>query len=516
MDATAAGQTAASRRRALVTLCAVLFLTFLDTTIVSVTLADVQSSLHAGVSQLQWVVNGYALVFASLMLTAGALSDRFGRKRLLLLGLAVFAIGSLLAALAPNADVLIAARAVMGVGAAASEPGTLSILRHLYPRRNERARALGAWAAVSGLALAAGPVIGGILVGLGSWRSVFWFNLAAGIVLVVAASRTLPESSDPFGSHLDLLGFVLGAGAIGALAFAIIVGETTGYSYGPVVALFAGGAACAASFWVHEKRAESPMLDLRYFRSPPFSGALTVAFVLFFGIFSIFFFTALYLQVVVGYSAYRVAVEFLLMAVAMVVASVFAGRWVAIAGPRLPMAAGAAFAGCGILLSELVLSSGKPSGWLVVTLAMAGVGFGTSVVPVTSVALGVVPPEHSGMAASATNTSRELGAVFGVAVLGALVNGHLSSDLEMRLHHLGIPSAFQAIVVGAVETGGVSGENSSAERFYGPIVAKVIHAAYGAFHAGLNEALVASGVAILVASVVALGTLGGRQDPPAA
>lgn len=492
-----------------------LFLTFLDTTIVSVTLADVQSDLHAGVSQLQWVVNGYALVFASLMLSAGALSDRFGRRRLLLIGLGVFAAGSLLAALAPDTDVLIAARAVMGVGAAASEPGTLSILRHLYPERHERARALGAWAAVSGLALAAGPVIGGVLVGLGSWRSVFWFNLAAGVVLVVTAARTLPESADPTGRRLDVGGFVLGAGAIGALAFAIIVGETTGYAYGPVVALFVGGIACAGGFVVRERRASAPMLDLGYFRAPPFAGAMVVAFVLFFAIFSIFFFTALYLQVVVGFSAYRVAVEFLAMAVSMVVASVFAGRWVAMAGPRLPMAAGAAFAGGGILLSELVLSSGTPSGWLVATLAIAGAGFGTSVVPVTSVALGVVPPEHSGMAASATNTSRELGAVFGVAVLGALVNGHLSNDLALRLHHLGIPSAFQAIVIGAVETGGVSGQDPSAERAYGPIVAKVIHAAYGAFHSGLSEALVASGVAILVAALVALATLGTRRVSPA-
>lgn len=492
-----------------------LFLTFLDTTIVSVTLADVQSSLHASIAELQWVVNGYALVFASSMLVAGALSDRFGRKRLLLIGLVVFCAGSLTAALAPNADVLVAGRAVMGVGAAASEPGTLSILRHLYPEQRARARALGAWAAVSGLALASGPVIGGLLVGLGSWRSVFWFNLGAGLLLGVAASTTLPESSDPSGGRLDLAGFALGALAIGALTFAIIVGESTGYANGAIVALFVVSALSSFGFVVAERTARAPMLDLSYLRLPPFSGALGVAFALFFGIFSIFFFTALYLQVVVDYSAYRVALEFLPMAVAMIVASVLAGRWVALAGPRIPMAAGAAFAGAGILLSDLVLGSGTPSSWLIVTLSMTGIGFGTSVVPVTSVALGVVPPAHSGMAASATNTSRELGAVLGVAILGALVNGHLGSDLAARLHVLGVPSAFQAIVIGAVETGGLPGQDASATRAYGPIVDKVIHAAYGAFAAGLHVALLAAGLAIIAVSLVAFVTLGSRREEAA-
>src|SRR5580698_5718045 len=177
-----------SHRAALLSVCLVLFLTFLDMTVVSVALASVQSSLHAGVTQLQWVVNGYALTFASLMLLAGSLSDRFGRKRLMLGGLVIFAAGSLLGALAPNPDVLIGARVLMGVGAAASEPGTLSIIRHLYPDLDARARALGAWAAVSGLALAVGPVIGGALVALGNWREVFWFNVAAVVaVLLVAA-----------------------------------------------------------------------------------------------------------------------------------------------------------------------------------------------------------------------------------------------------------------------------------------------------------------------------------------
>jgi MFS family permease len=339
-------------RWALGAVCAVLFLTFLDTTVVSVALSDVQSKLHAGVTQLQWVVNGYTLTFAALMMIAGALSDRFGRKRLMLLGLAIFGAGSLLGALAPNPTVLIAARVVMGVGAAASEPGTLSVIRHLYPDREDRARALGAWAAVSGLALALGPVIGGARVGVGTWRAVFWFNLVAVVAVVAAAAVAVPESADPQSARLDFPGFVTSAAGTGALSFAVILGETHGYRSSVVVALFALGVVSLVAFTRVERASRAPVLDLAYFREAPFSGSLAVVFVLFFGIFSIFFFTALYLAEVVGYSPYRVALEFLPMTAAMIGAAGLAGRRVAMQGPRLIMAEGCVLAGAGILLSE--------------------------------------------------------------------------------------------------------------------------------------------------------------------
>jgi EmrB/QacA subfamily drug resistance transporter len=508
----AEGATASSHRLALAVICAVLFLTFLDMTVVSVALASVQSTLHAGVTQLQWIVNGYALTFASLMLLAGSLSDRFGRKRVMLGGLAVFAAGSLLGALAPNPDVLIGARVLMGVGAAASEPGTLSIIRHLYPDRDDRARALGAWAAVSGLALAIGPVLGGTLVALGTWRAVFWFNVAAVICVGAVAIKAVPESADPSSARLDIPGFLVGVVGLGGLTFAVILGETSGYRAPQVVALFLVGVVGLAAFVRVERHTSAPMLDLSYFQSPRFSGAIVVAFVLFFGIFSIFFFTALYLAAVIGYSPYRVAVEFLPMAGAMVVAAGLAGRRVARVGPRIPMAEGCVLSGAGILLSEVLLNSARPSPWLMATLALAGFGFGSSVVPVTSVALSAVPAKRSGMAASATNTSRELGAVFGVAVLGALVNAHLTSDLTWRLKALHIPANFISIVISAIETGKVPsgvGANGSG----GGIEDQVIEAAYHAFRSGLQESLVIAGIGMLVAAVVAATTLGAAAAP---
>ena len=493
---------------ALAAVCAVLFLTFLDTTIVSVALAAIQSGLHAGVTQLQWVVNGYALTFASLMMMAGLLSDRLGRKRVMLSGLGIFAAGSLLGALAPTPSVLIGARVLMGVGAAASEPGTLSVIRHLYPDRAQRARAFGAWAAVSGLALALGPLVGGLLVGAGSWRDVFWFNVAAATVVIASAALVVPESSDPQSGPLDIAGLATGAAGLSALTFAVILGETYGYTSSLVISLFGVGLVSLVGFTQVERKAADPLLEVAYFRCPAFSGSLIVVFVLFFGIFSIFFFTALYLGAVVGYSAFRIALEFLPMTVAMIIGAALAGRQVALRGPRLAMAEGSALAGVGILLSDVLLHVNVPSAWLMATLALAGFGFGTCVVPVTSVVMGTVRPERSGMAASATNTSRELGAVFGVAVLGALVNAHLTADLTHRLRALRVPSNFFSVIINAIETGIVP---KGAQG--GSIETKVFEAAYGAFRDGLDQALLVSGVSLLVVSLIAAATLGGAHNP---
>jgi EmrB/QacA subfamily drug resistance transporter len=499
------------RASGLATLCFVLFLTFLDNTIVSVVLAGVQSGLHAGVSGLQWVVNGYALVFASLMLTMGTLGDLFGRKKVMLGGVAVFCAGSTLAALAPNVGVLVAGRAIMGVGAAASEPGTLSMIRHLYPERAERARALGVWTAVSGLALAMGPVVGGVLAGLYSWRAVFWFNLFFGLVALAGAQLTLPENSDPQYRRLDVLGFVLGATALASASFAAISGETAGYLTVWIDVLFGLSVVAAVAFVMHERRAPNPVLNVRYFRKPPFSGSNFIAFTTFFSIFSLFFLVALYLQEVGTNSSYQTAVDFVPMAAAMVVSAVFTGRWVAATGPRLPMAMGCILATVGVLLTAARLSPSAglaAVGW---TMALAGMGFGITIVPVTSSALSVIPPEHSGMAASTTNTSRELGAVAGVAILGSIANGELTVHLARRLHEIGIPQTFINDVLTAVTTGtfntkaarAVAGSNANLAA----IVNRIIDAAYTAFANGIDIALVLAGALMALSAVVALFTM---------
>lgn len=519
--------TAAAPRRprlSLAVLSLVLFLTFLDNTIVSVTLSNVQSTLHVGVTGIQWVVSAYALVFASLMLPAGTVSDLLGRKKVMLAGVAVFCAGSVLGALAPNVAVLWAARGIMGLGAAASEPGTLSMIRHLYTDRRERARALGVWAAVSGLALAAGPVIGGALVGVWNWRAVFWFNLAFGLLALVGAAMILPENADPQqGRRFDFGGFLLGAGSVASLTFAIIAGETSGYRTWWVIALFIAGGAAFLAFLFVEHRASNPILNLSFFRHRAFSGSVFTAFAVYFGVFSIFFFVALYLEVVGGRSGYAVAIDFLPMAAAMIIGSAFTGRWVAEVGPRMPMVFGCAMSTLGIVLTAIYLSPTSGLATLGWTLAIAGLGFGVAVVPITSTALSVIPPEHSGMAASTTNTSRELGAVAGVAILGSVVNAQLTVRLAARLQHLCLVSShghcalravqFKSAIITAVTTGTISGQVKQYDKT--PALARIIHkvteAAYGAFGHGLHLSLAIAAALMFISMLIAAGTVHARR-----
>jgi EmrB/QacA subfamily drug resistance transporter len=495
---------------AMAVLMSILFLTFLDNTVISATLSDIQSGLHAGVTQLQWVVSGYALTFASLMLICGTLGDLFGRKRLMLIGVAIFCAGSVVAAVATSSTLLIVGRVVMGVGAAASEPGTLSMIRHLYPDRKRRARALGTWAAVSGLALALGPVIGGGLVGFWSWRAVFWFNLAFGAVALVAAAIVLPERADPVKARLDWGGFILGAAALATATFATIMGETAGYITWWILLLYGLSVMTIAAFILVELRVENPMLDVRFFKRPPFAGSTVVAFATYFGIFSIFFFVALYLEVVGNASPYALALDFIPMTVGMVLASLLTGRWVARVGNRTPMTIGCVVAAVGIILTDVVISPHSDISSVGWTLAIAGIGFGMAIVPVTSSSLSSVPAEHSGMAASMTNTSRELGAVAGVAILGTIVNGQLTVNLITRLAAIGIPPAFRSQVIAAVTTGSLGSQargsagkgNASVQQ----IINEVVGAAYGAFGHGLDLALTASGALLLASAGVAFFT----------
>ncbi len=496
-------------------ICFILFLTFLDNTVISATLSDVQSGLHAGVAQLQWVVSGYALAFASLMLMAGTLGDLYGRKKLMLIGVVIFCGGSVLAATAGSTGALIAGRVVMGIGAACSEPGTLSMIRHLYPERRRRARALGIWAAVSGLALAMGPVIGGVLVGVWDWRAVFWFNLIFGAVALVAAAIVLPENSDPVRARLDVPGFVLGALALGAATFATIDGETAGYINAKILAIYGFAVLALVAFVLVELRAENPVLDVRFFKRPPFAGSTILAFTSYFGIFSIFFFVALYLEVVGNTSPFHLATDFIPMTVAMVVTSLFTGRWVSRIGPRVPMITGCVLAAAGIFLTNALITPNAgitTVGW---TLALAGIGFGMVIVPVTSSALTSVPAEHSGMAASTNNTARELGAVAGVAILGSIVNGQLTVNLTARLVAIGIPASFRSQVIAAVTTGSLGSQAASTKVGKGnasiqEIINKVVTAAYGAFGHGLDLSLLAAGTLLAASAVVAFFTAGRR------
>jgi len=511
------------RSAALATLCLVLFLTFLDITIVSVALAGIQTQLDAGVSSLQWVVGAYALTFASTMLIFGTVGDQFGRKMVMLAGIGVFIAGALMSGLSviitsgtPALAIVIAGRAVMGLGAAASEPGTLSMLRHIYPEYTSRSWALGVWAAVSGSALALGPVVGGALVYAWGWPAIFWFNVLFGVTALIAAVIVLPENSDPTtGRRIDLAGAVYGAVALAALIFAVIDAESSGFGSGEVIALLCVSAVFTAAFLWQESRASHPLLDLRFLRIPQFATPNIVAFCAYFATFAIFFFTALYLEEVTGYNGGQIAEVFLPMTILMILASLLAGRWVGSVGIRWSIVGGcAAFAG-GLLWTNAVIGPSPPYLPLAAALALTGIGIGACVVPITASVLAVVPPERSGMAASTTNTSREVGAVMGVAVLGAIVIGKLQTALVASLTRLGLPKNIQSIVINGVLTGrepSVGGSSSQAPAGQGKLVTEVINATYSAFLSGVHDALNVSAGLVAGAGVLTAITITAARD----
>ena len=513
-------------RLSLAVISLVLFATFLDNTIVAVALSSVQTTLHAGIQALQWVVSGYALTFAGLMLAFGTIGDHFGRRRIMLLGLAVFVAGSVMGSLATSSGMLIGARVIMGVGAAASEPGTLSMIRQLYPDRADRAQALGVWSAISGLALAAGPVVGGVLVGIWSWRAVFVFNVVLGLVALAGVRLILPESSSPTRRRLDEWGFFWAAMAVTAAVFATIFGETDGFRTWWIIALYLVAAGALVVFVAEERRAEEPALDLRFFRFGGFTAGMILAFTGFFATFAVFFFIPLFVQLLGTTSSFQLAVDFLPMAVAMIAASALSGRWIARAGAAIPMTVGGLAAGAGIFITDAFITPQSGIGLFGWSLALVGAGLGVVMVGATASVLSAVPAERSGMAASAVNTSRELGAVAGVTVLGAIVNAQLTTNLMHKLAAIpGLPASVRNEVVVAVTTGS-AGTSASALPKTGPIakiVDEVLGAAESSFASGLDMVLLLAASLMIASGALALvlrrrresGGTGGADGPPA-
>ena len=382
-----------------------------------------------------------------------------------------------------------------------------------------------------------GPVVGGALIGLyttigGSapstvpglppgpspdgWRAIFWFNLVFGLAALIAGMIVLPESSDPDAHRVDISGTVLFAAALTAFTFAIINAENDGFGAPSVIALLCLSAVAAAAVFDRESRAAHPLLDLKYLRVPRFRVANIVAFCAYFATFAVFFFTALYLYEVANETGYKIALTYLPMTVLLIIAALLSGRWVTGAREGPFILIGCVLFGAGLLLTTATLNPNPPYVPLALALALVGIGVGMTVVPITSSALSAVPPERSGMAASATNTSREIGAVTGVAILGALVNAQLRSSLTASMNALHIPDTFQAIAIKIIETGGLTGNTGassvgSAAAGQGALVVEMTHAAYNAFYTGLRAALFLSAFLILGAGVYAFIDLRRRH-----
>ncbi|MEW2518079.1 MFS transporter [Actinacidiphila alni] len=411
------------RRRLVLAICCLsVGVTGIDLSIVNVALPSIGQDLHASVSGLQWTVDAYALVMACLLLLSGSMADRFGRRRIFQLGLALFSLGSLLSAVAPGVGWLIAFRALQAVGGSMLNPVAMSIIVGVYTDRAARARAIGVWGSVIGVTIAAGPVLGGLLVDGIGWRSVFWVNVPIGAAAIWLTRRFVPESKavrarafDPYGQALIVVLFA-------SVVAATIEGPRRGWADPWIIGLFALAVLALAGLLVVEPRRPEPLIDLRFFRSPPFSGANTISVAMSAGLGGFLFLNTLYLQDIRHFSPLRAGLMIIPMAVGQAVAAQLSGRLLASGGPRIPLALGGALLAVGGFLL-VPLTAHTASVYLLAAYAVFGLGAGMVGPPVTNTAVSGLPPDQVGVAGALAASARQFGSAIGVAVTGSIVAG---------------------------------------------------------------------------------------------
>ncbi|MFJ1731893.1 MFS transporter [Streptomyces sp. NPDC088254] len=417
-----------SHRRRLLVLaicCMSLLIVSLDNTVLNVALPAVQRDLHASTAGLQWTIDAYTLVLAALLMLAGSTADRIGRRKVFLAGLVLFSAGSLLCSLAPNLELLIAARMVQAVGGSMLNPVAMSIITNTFTDPRERARAIGAWGAVVGISMAAGPLVGGVLVESVGWRSIFWLNLPVGLAALLLTLRFVPESRAPKARRPDPVGQLLVITLFGSLTYAIIEAPTAGAA----TSLPFGAVALAALAGLlrYEPRREEPLIDLRFFRSAPFTGATVIAVSAFAALGGFLFLSTLYLQNVRGLDALHAGLWMLPMALPTFLCAPLSGRLVGSTGPRLPLlVAGAAMTASAVLFAAF--DAETSDGTLFLGYALFGIGFGFVNAPITNTAVSGMPRAQAGVAAAVASTSRQLGQTLGVAVVGALLAAGVGSS----------------------------------------------------------------------------------------
>ncbi len=497
---------AGNRRMKLITLgtmCFTLFMVMLDSTVVNLALATMQRKLGASISGLQWIVDAYVLFLASLLLTGGTLGDMFGRRKAFIGGLALFTLSSMLCALSPSLDWLIAARCLQGAGAAIMMPTTLSILTATFPDPRERAQAIGTWAGVSGLALAVGPLIGGTMVDSLGWQSIFWINVPVGITAILLALWFVPESAQREGRGLDLLGQALAIIGLAALTYAFIEANTYGWTSTRILTLFVTAAVTLSAFVVVELRSRTPMVQLAFFRNGTFTGANIVGLIVSFGFFGIVFFLSLFFQEIQGYSPAQAGLLSLPMTLAVVVSAMLSGRVVSRVGARLPITFGLLLTGFG-LLSLTTVQATTPYSQIWFLLVPIGFGNGMVMSPMTTAIMSTVPPSRAGMASATSNTMRQVGSVFGIAVLGSIVTQSFTSHLRESLLALRLPAAMVERVMAIAAQGR---EAAAAQASHGVDLAAIGRLVADAFTAGFHSGLWISGIMLLLGSPVAFLTI---------
>jgi len=433
----------------------------LDNTIVNVALPSIEHSLHMSISSLEWIVTAYALTFAALLITGGKLGDLYGRRKMFTAGLVIFTLASLACGLAPSAGILIAARAVQGVGAAVMSPATLSIITATFPPK-ERGQAIGIWAGVSALALAIGPLVGGLIVDNINWHWIFYVNVPVGVVGIIVSRLVIAESRDTSREQsIDLPGLVTSSAALLALSYALIEGNRHGWGSPEIISLFIGAAVLLAVFIRLELHQRLPMLDLGLFRIGAFVGANTVAMLVSLGMFGVFFFISLYVQNVLGYSPTKAGAIFLPMTILIILIAPVAGKLSDRVGSRWLMGAGMSILGVSLLLYQRIgLHTGFWS--LLPQLVLGGIGMALTMSPMTSAAMASVPVDKAGVGSGVLNSFRQVGGSLGIALMGAILLNYqhpttsklvAAQQFVNGLHAALLVSAFIAFAAAGVAIG---------------------------------------------------------------
>jgi EmrB/QacA subfamily drug resistance transporter len=428
------------RRRLILAICCMsLFIVGLDNTIVNLALPSIQRDLHASVASLQWTIDAYVLVLASLLMLAGSTGDRIGRRRTFQTGLTLFGLGSLLCSVAPNAGALIAFRMVQAVGGSMLNPVAMSIITNTFTDNRERAKAIGVWGGVVGLSMALGPLVGGTLVEAAGWQSIFWINVPVCVAAIILAARFVPESRSPRPRRLDPVGQLLVIVLFAGLTYGIIEGPGHGWGSPEIIACFTLAVLAAVGLALYEPRRREPLLDLRFFRSIPFSGTTLIAISGFAALSGYLFLNALYLQQVRGMTPLEAGLLSLPSAALTAILAPISGRIVAARGARLPLIV----AGVGLIVSGLLLTQLEadwPIALLLLPYIAFGIGFGTLNAPITNTAVSGMPRAQAGVAAAVASTSRQLGAALGVAIIGSVVTSHVTGPFATSFtaaSHLG-------------------------------------------------------------------------------
>ncbi len=401
-----------------------LFMIMLDNTVVNVALPSIERDLHISIAELEWIVTAYALMFAALLVTGGKLADLYGRRRIFVVGLAIFTLSSLACGFAPSAGFLIGARAVQGVGAALMSPATLSIITATFPPK-ERGQAIGIWAGVSALALAIGPLCGGLIVDHIGWNWIFFVNVPVGALGIVVSRLVIPESRDT--SHeqsIDLPGLVTSGGGLFALSYGLIEGNQRGWTSPEILGLFVAAAVLVVAFILLERHQRLPMLDLSLFRIGAFTGANIVAMLVSLGMFGVFFFVSLYVQNILGYSPTKAGAIFLPMTMLIILVAPIAGRLSDVIGSRWLMGGGMTILGVSLLLYQRV---GVHSGFwtLLPSMLLGGIGMAMTMSPMTAAAMGAVPVDKAGVGSGVLNSFRQVGGSLGIALMGAILASYM-------------------------------------------------------------------------------------------